>query len=263
MKNAFLIFLMAQFLNVQIQTAYGSEGIREVARSALESELLTKLEKRLEGLGERRRMYLAYRLFKLDIKLRNRLALMSDEQVRNRLERRLSDEMAESIDSKNSEDQAIAEELASIDGLDAIEAPEEVVSKGGFAEPGLITKAALLADADQLLESLGAVRGESGELFKVSYSSFKEHLSNDLGKVVLKVILSLIVLTLGLAIITVALVYLVVYAIAGVVTTTAWFYVILFGTLIAMFFGIRAIIRASVEISPSRIRIWDHFNQSS
>ena len=260
MKNAFLIFLMVQFLNVQIQTAWGSEGIREVARSEAEGALLSRLESRLEGLNERRRMRLAYRLFKLNIQLRNRVLHMSEDEVQARLEQnpaQLSEKEIES-DSKvaASQDAALAEELASLEGLDVLSS----------SDPGLVlpethslgermSRASILAQSDQLLESLGAFQSDSGHLTKISFHDFKSQILKDAGKTLLKVILSLIVLTLGLSIITVAFIYLIVYSIAGVVTTSAWFYLLLFGTLIAMFFGIRAIIRSSNETSPLPIRV--------
>jgi hypothetical protein len=245
MKNLFLSFLVFQFLNVQIQTAFATEGVSrfQAAEAGAPIALLqAKLSERLEGMGERARMRLAYRLFKINVKLRNRVAAMSEETFQERMNG------AEVEDS----DQEIAEEMSQIEGVDVLASGAESF-EGSSPEKGSrpgISKSAVIQGADSLLVSLGAKLDDSNHLEKIPYRQFSESLQRDAGTVVLKIILSLLVLMMGLAVITVAFAYLLAYALAGVLVSGAWFYFVLFGTLIGVFFGIRAIIRASLGPTP-------------
>jgi len=254
MKNAFLIFLMAQFLNVQIQTAYATEGVSQfhAAEAGAPMALLeAKLGERLQGMGERAQMRLAYRLFKINIKLRNRAAALSEEAFQERMSGALVPES-----EQTPEDQEIANEMSELDGVDVLSSDMSTMesSPAGKQFQSQISKSEVIRGADTFLISLGAKAEDSGRLGKISYREFKESLNRDVGTVILKIILSLIVLMMGLAIITVAFAYLLAYALAGVLVSGAWFYILLFGTLIGVFFGIRAIIRASVETNPTRSR---------
>jgi hypothetical protein len=252
MKNAFLTFLIVQFLNVQIQSAFATEGVSQfhAAEAGAPIALLeAKLGERLQGMGERAQMRLAYRLFKINIKLRNRAAALSEEAFQERMNGALVPES-----EQTPEDQEIANEMSEVDGVDVlsgdINALESSQARKQFQSQ--ISKSEVIRGADTLLISLGAKAEDSGRLEKISYREFKESLNRDVGTVILKIILSLIVLMMGLAIITVAFAFLFAYALAGVLVSGAWFYILLFGTLIGVFFGIRAIIKASLDPKSDR-----------
>ncbi|MBU6153339.1 MAG: hypothetical protein KGP28_03460 [Bdellovibrionales bacterium] len=252
MKNGFLSFLILQFLNVQIQSAFATEGVSQfqAAEAGAPIALLqAKLGERLQGMGERAQMRLAYRLFKINIALRNRLAAMSEETFQERMR---GAEVSETQHAM--EDQEIATEMSEIEGVDSLASGLEsfaaVMSEKSSSSS--YSKSEILQGADALLISLGAKTNESDRLEKISFRDFKESLNRDVGTVILKIILSLIVLMMGLAVITVAFAYLLAYALAGVLVSGAWFYFVLFATLAGVFFGIRAIIRASVEKRDGR-----------
>ncbi len=253
MKNLFLTFLIVQFLNVQIQSAFATEGVSQfqAAEAGAPVALLqAKLSERLQGMGERAQMRLAYRLFKINIKLRNRVAGMSEETFQERMNGAVVPES-----EQTSEDQEIATGMSELDGVDVLS--DGLSSAGearfGKVEAPQVSKAEVLRGADTLLISLGAKSLDSNRLEKVSYADFKESLNRDVGTVILKIILSLLVLMMGLAVITVAFAYLLAYAFAGVLVSGAWFYFVLFGTLIGVFFGIRAIIKASIDPRNGRV----------
>src|ERR1700751_4858441 len=72
--RSFVFFLIAQFLNVQIQTSFATEAV--VTNSLEAQQAISKAKEhiasKLERKGENAVLHIAYRLYKMDVKLANK-----------------------------------------------------------------------------------------------------------------------------------------------------------------------------------------------
>jgi hypothetical protein len=219
MKNRFrfrtrllAFFLAAQFLNVQIQSAYGTEAV--MAYSPEQQQLLQHLEGRIFAkLGDRSENQLnriAYRLYKLNVKLRNQVTNSNAVEF-----------TSSKLDSEDRETIAVfSDHPNSIDQSNTDPAKEEMKLAQQQANPE-----AILQQADTLLTALGSDSHSDGTLSKASYSTFKNHVAQlktkDLrapasaGSIILKIILSLLVLAGAMAVLAGIFLLLAVFIFAG------------------------------------------------
>jgi len=229
------LFIAAQFMNVQIQAAYGTEAITqsnpEVQR--LMQQVEEQITSKLEGKSDRQINRLAYKLYKLTVKARNKA-------VRNDAETMEMD----------SDDQEVANTFNN--GAAQI-SPEELKQA-----QKQIKKEQAIEQADALLAALGSESQEDGSMTKVSFNEFKDHVSklkaNDLrapaspGKIILKVIYCLLILLAGIALFYVLAMAIVLLAwIGSILWNVAAILILLFvvGCVIGVVFGIRAVVSAS------------------
>jgi hypothetical protein len=228
----FSLFLAAQFLNVQIQAAYGTEAM--TASSPEVQLLLQQVEQqvtsRLEGKSERQINRLAYQLYKLTLKARNKA-------VRNELNslEMDSDDLEVASTFENGTAPVSSEELS--------QAKKQINQKQ------------VIDQADTLLKALGSETQEDGSLSKASFSEFKEKTSqlnaNELrapaspGRIILKVIFCLLVLLAGIAVFYVIGIFLVLLAWVGTIAmNVAGILVLIFaiGCIIGVILGIKAVV---------------------
>jgi hypothetical protein len=181
----FAFFLAAQFLNVQIQSAYGTEAV--MAYSPEQQQMLEQIENQvlhqLEDRSEKQLNRVAYRLYKLNVKLRNQLAKTSDEAIQ-----------------LDADDQATIETFSMKSERSQTETPTQALKEAR----NQANRDAILAQQDDLLMALGSKAMEDGKLSKVSFQEFKENVSQlktksmrapaSAGRIIIKVILSLLVL---------------------------------------------------------------------
>lgn len=238
----FSLFLAAQFLNVQIQAAYGTEAI--TASSPEVQQFLQQVEQqvtsKLEGKSERKINRLAYQLYKLTLKARNKA-------VRNELN---SLEM-------DSDDLEVASTFengsASVSAEDLNQAKKQINQKQ------------VIDQADVLLKALGSEALEDGSLSKASFYEFKQNVSQlnpgelrapaSPGRIILKVIFSLLILLAGIAVFYVVGIFLVLLAWVGTIAfNIAGILVLLFaiGCIIGVILGIRAVVTKakSLPLNP-------------
>ena len=230
----FTFFLASQFLNVQIQSAYGTEAA--VAASpeaqAVMAQLETKVMEKLADKSERQLNRIAYRLYKLNLKLRNKAVKNDNETYQLDLEDQ------EAIAPFADGEQATVNEQA-------LKQAKEKADR---------TK--IISQSDALLTALGSSAQEDGSLSKVSFEEFKENAAklkaNDLrspagiGRIIVKIILVLLVLALGYVVLLGIYVILFLLALAGaILSNLANILAIL--TLAAVIVGVVLLIKVIVQ----------------
>jgi len=249
----FSLFLAAQFLNVQIQSAYGTEAV--TASSPEVQQLMQQVEEqvsaKLEGKSERQINRLAYKLYKLTVKARNKA-------VRNE---------AESIEM-DADDQEVASTFnngsAQVSTEDLKQAQKQ------------IKKEQAIEQADVLLTALGSEKNDDGSLSKVSFSDFKSNVSklkaNDLrapaspGRIILKVIYCLLILLAGIAVFYVIGMAIVILAwIGSILWNIAAILVLIFlvGCVIGVIFGIRAVVTEVRPLLRNQVAAVPHLKPAS
>jgi hypothetical protein len=230
----FAFFLASQFLNVQIQSAYGTEAV--VAASpearAVMAQLETKVMEKLADKSERQLNRIAYRLYKLNLKLRNKAVKNDNEAYQMDLE----------------DQEAIAPfadgETAQVNEQALKQAKEKA------------DREKIISQSDALLTALGSTLQDDGSLSKVSFEEFKENAAglkaNDLrspagiGRIIVKIILVLLVLALGYVVLLGIYVILFLLALAGaILSNLANILAIL--TLAAVIVGVVLLIKVIVQ----------------
>ena len=254
--RAFSWFVMLQFLNVQLQTAFATEAMQSVAleqspevRVALDL-MRARLAALLENRSERVQMKIAYNLYKLDVRARNRTFRNSDEEVQARFEK---------MDQGLIDEQALGQVEPELQSLvdEATQKTAHAPSSDALSRKE-IRREKILQNSDPVLISLGSELGASGKLTRASFKTFQDRVyalknANDsrapasvIG-VILKILLCLLVLAVGLGIVLVTGVVIALSMLGTGAGISMWyFWGILAAVGIGEFFGIRAIIRADV-----------------
>jgi hypothetical protein len=245
----FTLFLAAQFLNVQIQSAYGTEAV--ISYSPEQQQLLRQIESRvLAKLGDRSEKKLqrvAYRLYKLNVKLRNQLA--SSEQP-EQTEINLDQEDRKTIEVFSDDRQTPNTAANNAQVLNDLNEARKHANSNQ-----------ILSQADSLLTALGSNIETDGRLSKASYSSFQDQLkqlkTNELrspasaGNIILKVILSLLVLAGAMAALGGILLLMAVFIFAGGIIINFGVIVVLLG-IAAIIVGMVFAIKKIFSINPPR-----------
>lgn len=237
----FSLVLAAQFLNVQIQTAFATPAITgsnpEV--QAILAKATEKLSQKLEGKSEHAIYQFAYRLFSKDIKGRNRLFGKTNEEFQSSLQAIENPRESSLIEDP----ELLADYQEEASNLDVL-APTTSVPKLSSRE---IKREQIIQNADALLLSLGATVGNDGKLSAIDFNSFSQKLnemrtiydtrapaSAELG-IILKVILALLVISVGLFGI---LLMIAIIAFGG---TSILIYIVIAGILVGGFFALKGI----------------------
>ncbi len=242
----FALFLAAQFLNVQIQSSFATEAITESSPEVLNliAELRNKITLKSEGKSSTAMMKIAYKLYKLDIKLHNKAVLTNIDQ-KNDLP--ISAEDLEPIKEYSSENYNIENQQ--------IQNPEVNESH----------KQKVLANSTKTLIALGSTQNSNGELSKVTYQEFKKNIEENIvelrgpasaGKVILQVILSLLIVAAGLTFFyfSAAIIGLMIWgnpAIPGALIIS----LLAAGLLTGMFFAVRAVWTSHPMISAQNSQL--------
>lgn len=246
------LFIAAQFLNVQIQTAFATEAVTSADPAA--AQVLKRLEEKVTAKfgewSEQKQLKLAYRLYQRDVKMRNRMFRKSDEEVQKRVQALNDGTPYESAEPVTAEDRSLRAEVESDELL-----PE--VTQAAARTPlkrADIRRERILKNTDPLLLSLGATALADGSLQKADFQTFQakvfelgaQELRAPAMSIVLKVILALLVVTVGLY----ALLFIVVVAafaggwgtltVGGAVLLT----LLAAGVVIGMFYALKGIFSA-------------------
>lgn len=256
----FAFFLAAQFLNVQIQSAYGTEAV--MAYSPEQQQLLQHLEGRIFAkLGDRSERQLnrvAYRLYKLNLKLRNRLVSSNP-----------SEPMEASFDADDRETIATFSDSPADSSHRTNRADSEALSEAKKqANPQKI-----LEQADLLLTTLGSKTQSDGSLSKASFQDFKDQVkqlkANELrspasaGSILLKVILALLVLAGAMAVLFGIFILLAVFIFAGGIIINVGVIVLLLAiaaVIVGMVFAIKKLFSINPLPRPDRDGVIPHWS---
>lgn len=246
MKPLFTFFVLAQFLNVQIQSAYGAEGLQKALAPQVQSRLSLiegRITNRLAELGEKAQLKLAYRLYKIDVKLRNKSHTLSDDQIQQAVNGQTL--LQESLSKADEELVNEAKDLEVIADIGDEPMPEFEKQKVSGDEAR--------RQADPLLIALGSELDEHGFLSRASFEQFKERIFNlqekslrepaGFGRFLVKVVLSLLIIMLALSLITAMITYIIGYALVGLFFSGLWLYLLLFGAVFTILYSVRIIIR--------------------
>lgn len=259
MKNRFRIrtrlfafFLAAQFLNVQIQSAYGTEAV--MAYSPEQQQLLQHLEGRIFAkLGDRSERQLnrvAYRLYKLNLKLRNRLVSAPPAEP-----------MEASFDADDRETIATFSDSS----VDSSHRTNRTNSEAMNEAKKQANPEKILEQADLLLTALGSKAQSDGSLSKASFQEFKDQVkqlkANELrspasaGSILLKIILSLLVLAGAMAVLFGIFLLLAVFIFAGGIIINIGVIVLLLAiaaVIVGMVFAIKKLFSINPLPRPDR-----------
>jgi len=261
LTRAFTFFIAAQFLNVQIQTAYGTEAVTqanpEVAQALKQME--AKIQSKIEGRSERAQLKYAYRLYKIDVKLRNRTFNKTDEEIQQRIEALDQGKVTAQTETLNDEDQELAQTLNSDEVLNDLAGAQHVKISFNKSQ---VKKEQLLKNSDPLLLDLGSEVNDNGTFSKASFNTFQNKVF-EMGKsldsrapasmnVIVKIILSLLIVAAGLAILYfVLVVYALTVAFGGTISSGGAMLLIFLtvGSVVGMIFGLKAVLSAQNEIN--------------
>ncbi len=245
-KTIFTFFVLAQFLNVQIQSAFGSQGLQQALAPEVNSRLTlieNRIANRLENLGEKAQLKLAYRLYKLDVRLRNKAHTLSDDQ----LNRAANGEalLQESLSKTDEEIVSEAKDLSVLEDIGNEPLPE--------FKKQTVSGEDVKRQADPLLVQLGSSPDDQGFLSRASFEQFKDRIFGlqekslrepaGFGRFLVKVILSLLIIMMALSLITAMLSYIIGYALIGLFFGGGWLYLFMAGVVVSILFSVRIIIR--------------------
>ena len=245
-KSIFTFFVLAQFLNVQIQSAFGSQGLQHALAPEVNSRLSmveARIANRLDNLGEKAQLKLAYRLYKLDVRLRNKAHILSDDQI-NRAAN--GESLAqESLSKADEEIVSEAKDLSVLEDIGNEPLPE--------FEKKPISGEEVRKQADPLLVMLGSSSDERGFLSRASFEQFKERIFGlqekslrepaNFGRFLVKVILSLLIIMMALSLITSMISYIIGYALIGLFFGGGWLFLFMAGAVVSILFSVRIFIR--------------------
>ena len=258
MKNSvlfkvFTFFIAAQFLNVQIQTAYGTEAITHANPELIHAlkEMEAKVQTRIENMSERAQLHYAYRLYKIDVKLRNKTFHKSDADIQQRIEDLNSNKIPKQEESTSTEDQELSQELSSEQAFHDLAGAQKIKISLNRTQ---IKKEQLLQNTDPVLLDLGSVQNENGTFSKASFQTFQgkvfelnktlESRAPSSINIIVKVILSLLIVAAGLSILFfVYAVFALATAFASGITPLGYTVLILLtvGSISGMYFGLKAL----------------------
>jgi hypothetical protein len=245
-KPIFTFFVMAQFLNVQIQSAFGSQGLQQALSPELNSRIAlieSRIANRLDNLGEKAQLKLAYRLYKLDVRLRNKAHFMSDDQ----LNRAANGEglLQESLSKADEEIVTEAKDLAVLEDIGNEPLPE--------FQKQTVSGERVKQQADPLLLQLGSSLDDNGLLTRASFDQFQDRILGlqekslrepaGFGRLLVKVILSLLIIMMALSLITAMISYIIGYALIGLFFGGGWVFLLMTGVVFSIMFSVRVIIR--------------------
>jgi len=253
----FAFFLAAQFLNVQIQSAYGTEAV--MAFSPEQQQLLQHIEGRIQAkLGDRSERQLtrfAYRLYKLNVKLRNHVQISS-----------VAETSSVQFDSEEQETIAVFKDDRATNDSDI-----DLNAAKQQADPTQI-----LNQADTLLSALGSDLRADGRLSKASFQEFKNHVSQlktkdfrapaSAGNILLKIILSLLVLAGAMAVLLGIFILLAVFIFAGGIIINFGVILLLLGIagiIVGMVFAIKKIFSFSPLRQPGQVWAIPHWSSAA
>ena len=251
-------FIAAQFLNVQIQTAYGTEAVTHANPETVQAlkQMEAKVQSRIENLSERAQLKYAYRLYKVDVKLRNRTFHKTDEEIQQRIEALDQGKVTQQSEAPSAEDQELAQELNANQAFSDLAGAHQIKVSFNRSQ---VKKEKLLENADPLLIDLGSEINDDGSFTKASFQTFQNKVF-ELNKVdsrapasmnvIVKILLSLLIVAAGLAILYVVLVVYVLSMIFGGTLTTggaALLILLSLGAVAGMIFGLRAVITAQIN----------------
>ncbi|MBU6153973.1 MAG: hypothetical protein KGP28_06685 [Bdellovibrionales bacterium] len=245
-KSIFTFFVLAQFLNVQIQSAFGSQGLQQALAPEVNSRLTlieNRIANRLENLSEKAQLKLAYRLYKLDVRLRNKAHTLNDEQ----LNRAANGEtlLQESLSKADEEIVSEAKDLSVIEDIGNEPLPE--------LQKQPISGNEVKKQADPLLLQLGSSLDDQGFLSRASFEQFKDRIFGlqekslrepaGFGRFLVKVILSLLIIMMALSLLTAMLSYIIGYALIGLFFGGGWVFLFMAGIVVSLMFSVRIFIR--------------------
>ncbi len=253
MKSRFLAaFVLFQFLNVQVQTAFATEAMQDIARAqspeiqSAVQRIQNRLATLLESKTERMQLRIAFAVYKLDVRARNRTFLKSDEEIQAQVEQ---------TDATLQEQDEISEPaLQTL--IDESKQKEVVAPVGVDLSKRMLKRERILQNSDPVLIALGSNVKSDGRLTRASFKTFQDRVyglkdSNDsrapasVGGVILKVLLSLILLAVGVGIIILTVLVIALSAFDSGPGISIWYLYAVIGAVgIGEFFGIRGIIRA-------------------
>jgi hypothetical protein len=252
-KPIFTFLILAQFLNVQIQSAFGSQGLQQALAPEMNARLSmieNRIANRLENMSEKAQLRLAYRLYKLDVNLRNKAHSLNDEQLN-----RAANGEALVHESLSKSDEEIVNEAKDLPVL-------EDVGTEPLPEPAKqpVSGEDVKKQADPLLMKLGSGADENGVLSRASFEQFKERIFGlqerslrepaGFGRFLVKVILSLLIIMMALSIITAMLSYIIGYALVGLFFGGGWLFLLMVGAVVSIMYSVRIIIRVGSTGMP-------------
>jgi len=173
--TAFVI--AAQFLNVQLNIAMGNRAMAEMMpeyRAAMQ-QLESRVGGIFDGMTEAAELKLAYRMYRVGVKARNRVLKMSEEQFQSRL-KRVTRTPGRSEDAPPTmEETELAQEVNGIDELGEL--------KNGYDQadqidetPIMTSKADFMAKVDPVLTALGSVTKANGKMTIAKKSVFTKNI---------------------------------------------------------------------------------------
>jgi hypothetical protein len=253
MKKLFTLFVLSQFLNVQIQSCFATQGIQHALAPEVKSRLdliESRIQARLENMGEHTQLKLAHRLYKLDVRLRNKAHTLNDDQIT-----RAANGEATLNESFSKNDEAILNEAKDLEFISDV---------GNEPLPQLekhqVSGTDVKKNVDPLLVSLGSETDEQGFLSRASFEGFKEKLFGlqekslrepaGLGRLLVKIILSLLIIMMALSVITAMLSYIIGYALIGLFIGGGWLYLVMAGAVVSILLTVRIFIRVGRTTSP-------------
>jgi|GEM_PF-6166169 len=261
MKSIFTFFVLAQFLNVQIQSAFASRGLQHALAPEVSSRLEqieSRIANRLENLGERAQLRLAYKLYKLDVRLRNKAHTLGDDQINRSIQ---SGGVAEgpALESLSKADEEIVSEAKDLDVISDL--GNEPLPK---FENQSVSGSDVKKQVDPLLVALGSESDEAGFLTRASFDTFKERIFGlqerslrepaGFGRFLVKVMLSLLIIMMALSLITAMLSYIIGYALIGLFFGGGWMFLLMMGVVVTLMYSVRIYIRVGANLTPQPLR---------
>jgi hypothetical protein len=252
-KPIFTFVVLAQFLNVQIQSAFGSEGLQHAFAPEVNSRLAmieSRIANRLDNLSEKAQLKLAYRLYKLDVRLRNKAHTLSDDQINRAVNGEVP--LHESLSKTDEEILSEAKEITVLEDVGTEPLPE--------FEKRQVSGEEVKRQADPLLLKLGSELDGNGFLSRASFEQFKDRIFGlqekslrepaGFGRFLVKVILSLLIIMMALSLITAMLGYMIGYVLVGFFFSGGWLFLLMAGMIVSILYSVRIIIRVGSNHSP-------------
>lgn len=160
-------FMVVQFLNVQIQSAFGTEATRSMSAEyqQVRQTLVNHISKKISTWSEERQTRFAEKLTQLGVQARNKTAQMSEKKFNRRLAKRLDHF------SKNANTSSIANSEVKMDNTlvaDLNDATSGLTEAPTVSTPAQtqahITQAQFLSEIDPVLMNAGATIDENNHM---------------------------------------------------------------------------------------------------
>jgi hypothetical protein len=264
----FGFFILAQFLNVQIQSAFATAAITAADPGVAQAlnDLSQKVEAHYGSKSEERQLAIAYKFYGLANRLRNKVFHQSADEVQTQIQQLDQNQITPAMANVTASDEEseITQALNSDGGLSDLAPNRENASSLDHSQAN---RENLLKNSDPLLLDLGSSLNEDGTFAKIDFETFKanvfqidqkqNHLRSPASmNNALKVILATLIIAIGLVSVVYILAITAVAIAFGSITLLAGIVIGLLtsGIIIGVIFAVKAISNAKNESTLSPLR---------